>query len=792
MNYRSLIAVCAVTIGVQSAPGFAQIDLGTDTFRISISDKGQVTSLYDKVNQHEYLAAEQPAPLLQIGSAGILLPADSMTTAGKSSLILHFPWRIDAHIQVKRRMSHIVFTLVSVNKPDVVDKVIWGPYPTSIGRTVGEFVGVVRDGSFAIGIQSLNPKTVGGYPINEEGAVFSRGITAEKKGFGSVLQAFSLNRSKPRKIMVLALGEGSFPDMPVPPIKGETVEGSSIALFGVPEADALNTIGRIEIAEGLPHPEINGEWIKTSPETGRSYLIASFTETTIDTLLNCAERAGLMSLYHGHPFKTWGHFELIPEEFPHGYAGMKRCVEKAEARGMRLGAHVLSNFITTNDPFVTPVPDPRLALTGTGILEEDIDASDTVIPVSTNEYFNNTRANWLHSVRIGKEIIRYRTVTAEPPYRLLDCLRGAFGTTPSMHRKGETVGKLLDHAYKVFFPNWEMQKDLGKNLARFFNETGVSQMDFDGHEGCYATGQGDYAMSRFAKDFYDSVDHVVVNGSSRSNHYYWHINHYLNWGEPWYGGFRESMQTYRINNQDLLSRNFMPNMLGWYLLTPTTSLAEMEWMLARAAGYSAGFAMATSIEAVRQNKELNALLDAIREWETARRAGAFSPEQRDRLKESKNEFHLEAAAEGVWLLHQYYIQEYTYTHVTRQPGEPEGETWTFENPHKAQPPVITVIADGDTGAVVNPQFEVDNYVTIVLPVTLTAGESLASEGASTIRVYDVKGRQRRMVSLEQPLPEMQTGEHSVTFTCGFSGRVKPSVLVQLKVPGPGERVSADR
>ncbi|MBK6947042.1 MAG: hypothetical protein IPH16_02225 [Haliscomenobacter sp.] len=43
-----------------------------------------------------------------------------------------------------------------------IDKVVWGPFATTIGETVGEIVGVVRNGQFALGIQSLNVKTVGG------------------------------------------------------------------------------------------------------------------------------------------------------------------------------------------------------------------------------------------------------------------------------------------------------------------------------------------------------------------------------------------------------------------------------------------------------------------------------------------------------------------------------------------------------------------------------------------------------------------------------------------------------
>ncbi|MCY2990129.1 MAG: hypothetical protein NTY19_19985 [Planctomycetota bacterium] len=41
--------------------------------------------------------------------------------------------------------------------------------------------------------------------------------------------------------------------------------GSKIALFGCPEKEALATIGNIEVAEGLPHPMLDGVWGKISP-----------------------------------------------------------------------------------------------------------------------------------------------------------------------------------------------------------------------------------------------------------------------------------------------------------------------------------------------------------------------------------------------------------------------------------------------------------------------------------------------------------------------------------------------
>jgi hypothetical protein len=75
-------------------------------------------------------------------------------------------------------------------------------------------------------------------------------------------------------------------------------------------------------------------------------------------------------------------------------------------------------------------------------------------------------------------------------------------------------------------------------------------------------------------------------------------------------------------------------------------------MLARAAGYDAGFAMVARPKALRTNPRTAALLDAIREWETARAARAYSPAQAQRLKDPKRAFHLEPLGAGEWRLHE--------------------------------------------------------------------------------------------------------------------------------------------
>jgi hypothetical protein len=786
MKRNALLLVCTV---LELSSAFSQVQYETDQFRLTIDRTGSVTSMYDRVHQKEYLAQRQPAPFLSVLRNGrVEYPSNAVGIANDTLILEFLGSKATIVIAVSAQPTHLTFEIVRATPDDAIDGAIWGPYPTSISKTVGEIVGVVRDEQFAIGIQALNPKTLGSYPDSKEGFEMSRGRAAVQKPWGSVLQCYSLNRSMPRRADVWL---GNFPDMPIPPIPGETVAGSKIALFGCPEPEALDRLGAVELAEGLPHPMLDGVWFKKSREQGRSYLIADFTPQNIDELLSCTKRAGLMTLYHMEPFASWGHYEINTKIFPDGASGVRACVEKANALGIRLGAHTLTTFIQTNDPYVTPVPDPRLAKTGTSLLTGDIDSSSREIPVASAEYFANEKSNWLHAVVIGTEILRYRAVSAQAPWTLLDCQRGAYGTSAQAHLKGTVVGKLLDHPYEVFFPNFDLQREIARNLARTFNQTGLSQMDFDGHEGCAATGQGDYAYDLFPQDFYDALDHFVLNGTSNSKHYYWHMNSYCNWGEPWSEGFREAMQDYRISNQALFERNYMPHMLGWYLLTETTTLSDIEWMLARAAGFNAGFALVTSIDAVRKNPDTGIILDAIREWEKAKRSGAFSPIQRKVLKDPKFEFHLEPVKEGGWDLFSYHDSR-TFRHEKqiRQPGEPAGSRWEVYNADRAQAVQFTVRAVGDSGSIINPTLEIDRYRAISFGVELKAGQTLLCDGTTTGRVYDKKGRHIMTVQASDRIPVLHPGKHEIRFDCDFKGRSNPAAEVTFTTRGEAERISA--
>jgi hypothetical protein len=806
---KMLILVSLITLLLGcSQEKVVTYDLGT--FQMGINSQGEIVELKDGIAEKDYLLSDETSYLISLKIDTVVYHPTKATFSDEGRTI-EFDFikgrKLTVHAVAKDK--YFTFEVEAISDDQNLEAVIWGPYYTTINESIGETVGIVQNEAITFGLQALNVKTLGGYPWSDDDVMPQLDIfrqsdydnlvreednpwvlyyveAAKPCENGSSLQAYTRNRKQER--VIRNWGHDRYV---APPYGDGGVVGSKIALFASPTESALATIGEIELQEGLPHPTIEGEWVKTSPIINSSYLIMDFTENNIDECLEVVKKSGFNYLYHGHPFASWGHFPLLKDQFPNGLDGMKACVERAEAEGIRMGTHLLTNFINPTDSYVSPKPDQRLAVVGSSSLVQAVDEQQTEIEIAAPDFFNQYENNHLRSVLVNEEIIRYGAVSEAPPWKLLDCRRGAFGTKASAHAKGDTISKLMDHAYKVFLGNADLNKEIAENIADFMNYTGVRMLDFDGLEGTHSTGMGHYGKVLFAQQWYDGLNEDIKNhyllGASRPAHYFWHIYSRMNWGEPWYAGFRESQTEYRLRNQKYYQRNLMPGMLGWFKMTSSTSIEDIEWLMARSAGFDAGFAFVTDLESIQKNGQSDDIFSILNVWETARLKGLFSKEQKEKMQDLDKEFRLKKSSEGNLNLTQVYSLKFEHEEKVRQPGEPVFSTFEFEN--EGRPKAFSLIISAVGTALSDITMEIDRYQTISIPLSLGEGEALKIKHSGEAHFFDANWNLVSTVALENWPAQISEGKHSFIFDASFEDDTQEAkAKIELILEGESEEV----
>ena len=776
-----VFAGCLCSIVFSNATAHAQaahppLSLSSGELSLDIDDRGIITYISGAKRRENYLLLDKASPLFRIkliASKEYLLPVKVLWEKQDKGMLLEcvFEGQRKARIRILSEKRYLTCELLEIDRKEEVELVSWGPIQSTFSGAIGGAAGVTSNGEYVLGIQGLNIKTVGGFEVKQRDRIVNAAHPIEG---GSQLQAFTRNRTFMRKN-----DSWIHQGLRVYPIPGHDVVGSKIALFGSTKKHTLDVIAAIETEQGLPHPEDNGQWLKKSQRASSSKFIMSFTPANIDTCIEVAKKAGIECVYHPHLFETWGHFHLNKRLYPNGAQSVKECAERARQAGINLGAHTLTNFITSNDPYVSPTPDPRLAVHGVTRLAEDISATDREITlpddVDIHTYRLGEPSRWspLYVIRVGNELIEYSSVSNDRPWVLQKCKRGAFGTLASAHKKDSEVAKLASHAYKVFFPDIRMLPEVAERLADFFNETGLERISFDGFEGCLAAGHGRFGGDLFVKHFYDRINNkAIINNSSDLSHYYWHICTNESWGEPWTGSFRESQLEHRLRSRKRFADNFLPAKLGQFSIKDSTTVKDINWVMGLCAGLDAGVDFYVSPNVTRTNPQGEAVLKTIQEWETARNTHSFTDADKIKLRDPQSEYSLHRI-NGHWKVQftekwgrskteKQEISECTLSDVafndkrvvsdarisndfkhisrSREPGEPTSAVWEYDNPLEPQRLQFAIrLSSVAGGKAVKPWIKV-GAEHLAIPFDLQPGQSVFSLGTGEIELRDNENR----------------------------------------------------
>ena len=642
-----------------------------------------------------------------------------------------------AVVSIRTKSKYIRLQLLSLTNYDTkrVHSIVWGPFKTNIYNLFGEVIGVARDTSasvnFAIGVLGCDFKTRPGIPIQvsplqgegyiihtpdpklyplpaglHEGQFFpdcgaggkdwdfychpemyyrsTRGFTAAyiDTTYHGIYITYHCRNSQVPDTAYQASSPGYPGDrfrvwISYPEENGNThFIGSTIALYGTPDDEALNTLEDIIVSEGMPHiTDEQGVWIRR-PTSARMDM---FWYGNCDSAFSYAQQWGNHpgiqheQIYNQLFYPNPGTGQLEDKEIPvsAGKLSPSEFIKQYGKPQISFGPHTLTLYLNnTSQTDVNPFASDSLAYCYKTVLGKSISESDTTLQVKDTAFLgqDDLGSIWgpdkdsVNYFRIGKEIIATSTpVSTSYPYELTRLARGQYGTVVASHHAGDTLYKLLRNCYKGFFPN----SNLAMSKYADYYGTAVSKwggyVDWDGGPGGSPLNYPYEVMNYLTKVHATAgrLGYPAVRSMSGGLGY-----------ECWFfvtaqnNGYLCNPAGLTLNNPGHNGSegiNFLTQYFSNYYTVSTHGpqiddfkTADMlEQYMRFSVGWDASAGIGISEKAVEGlgNEKKMQYFSIIRRWESARRADVIPQRIKVLMRDPKNNFSLEQVDNANWYLY---------------------------------------------------------------------------------------------------------------------------------------------
>lgn len=475
--------------------------------------------------------------------------------------------------------------------------------------------------------------------------------------------------------------------------------GAKVALIGCPTAELRSVLQEVvSQAEELPKSSIGGPWALGQPINQGSYLFnfGDMSEDKVDGWIALSKRLGTNQIdFHGGGSFRFGDCRPNPTTYPKGMASFKAVIDKLHAAGISAGLHTYAFFIDKKCPWVTPVPDSRLAKDASFTLAEALPAEADKVCVAESTAKMSTLTGFFVrnsvTLQIDDELITYSGVSKESPYAFTGCKRGACGTKVASHAAGAKVHHLKE-CFGLFVPDADstLLEEVAGKTAEMFNTCGFDMIYLDALDGEDVLGGAENSWhygSKFVYEIWKRLKRPALMEMSTFHHHLWVVRSRLGaWDHP----TRSHKRFIDIHCQANLENRemFLPGQLGWWAFKTwdgaqgePTLPDDIEYLMCKCLGTDTGFAlMGIDPNNVDKVPALPRLAEITRRYENLRHSGQVPVSIRQKLRVPGAEYTLVGSLDKGW---QFLPARYD-KHKVLASDDPSN-TWRVENTFGPQP-----------------------------------------------------------------------------------------------------------
>lgn len=647
----SLLAGLSLAVGLHAAES-PPVVIETNGFRWEIAPDGRHRRFVDRRTGHDHLRGGSGSPVARLRVSGEDRVADGIVRRGDELHVSFGGVEGDLVLRERSRARWVELSVVRV--PGGSEEVTYLDLPLDLQGRPDEPFGVC---ALALDLRTWVPE----------------------------LPAL---QSHPRAVVRRRIG----------------LDSDGVALVGSPPDEMLGILGEVILsAPGLPDTTVSGPWAGDVPSNRASYLFnfGSLTLGNVDEWIEMAGSLGFGQIdnHGGSRFFRFGDFRLDPSRWPGGWEEFREINRRLRAAGIGAIFHTYAFFIDKRARYVTPVPHPGLGAFRAFTLAAPISPTATEIPVEepTSEVSTITGFFVRNSVtlHIGDELVTFRGVSSEPPWRFTGCQRGALGTRAAEHPRG-AAARHLKECFGLFCPDPHspLFEEIATSHASLVDRCGFEGIYLDAIDGADLLAGPDDAWhhaSRFLHAIWRGLDRPVGMEMSAMWHPFWQFR--TRW-QAWDYPTRGHRRYIDIHAAAVRGGLMLPLHLGWWNFqhfdppqVDPTYPEVIEYLGCKMVGHDAGVSLTGAVDPgrLRSVPLFRRLVSTLREYEVLRRSGRVSSEVRARLREPGREFTLESGEDGAARF--LPVRRATRT-VTLPGGWTEG--WDVDNPWGAQAPSLRV------------------------------------------------------------------------------------------------------